>query len=1233
VKLEGLLGVDAIRFFKEFRLVQVNNKGSAFAYSGGIIPFGSVDSLLPKEAKFRANQPRLFKEKAGGCANSSIVNFVLNPLGDQFDPVHSIVQDSAVEGRLDRLFSVEALGLKEDEYSDYDAQQIAKFESSIENRNGEYFVDLPWIEDKVSAVRSNFTLAKVVLERVRKKLHSSGMFQAYNEVFLQQLREGILEEIDLNAIDPSQHVWIPHRAVIRTGDQVTTKVRPVLNCSLKVDQTPSLNESAYPGVNLLTKLADLLLKVRLDDYLVMSDIRKAFLMIKLKQEIDRNRFSILWVDESGKLKAYRYSSLVFGFISSPFILNYVIKHHVKQYPQDEVSSILDSNFYVDNLFFTGNDLSKLTYLYKESLARMAEGGFHLRSWASNNPELCEVFRREGVGADHQATAEKLLGYNYFPKSDAIAVAGASFNDNPQFSKRIILSEISKIFDPLGLCSPVTVRGKLLMKRIWTSKVGWDEPLPEEIIADWLQLKHDLQTLSEVQFDRKVARKDEEVSLILFTDASKQFYGFNAYVVSESETEPRAKLAFAKVKNAPFKSKSLPTLELMAVLLCLKCLDTLLAAFSDLKIKNVTIGVDAQIVLSWVTSGKVKTKNLFARNRVNDVLSVLRSLKSAKGLECKFKYVPTGMNPSDMLTRGLTLKEWTSNLNFWKFGPSFLNSKPLLWPDAELGCLSSQSKILTNIGKANCKESLFPLNRFSSFNKLVSVTALVLTFVRKLRKLPCDGVDARIQARQYWLKFEQENHFFDVLTFLQSPQKEPPLLVKNLNLFIDSDSIIRSRGRLDKCVSLSYDVKNPILLPRESFLALLIVRDFHERIKHLGVSSTLNAIRNAGFWIPKGRATVKSIISKCILCKKLNSLSFKYPKVTDFVADRVNFTKPFQHTGVDYTGHIYVKYGDKVVKMYILIFTCLNVRAIHLELLPSLSTSDFLMAFVRFTNLHCIPNNLYSDNASTFLQAGELLDGSSIDNEFNQFLYKHCIKHIKIPLYSAWVGAAWERLIRVVKSCFYKTVGRRKLEYFQVLTLLSDVTNSVNSRPLTYVDSEDAGFHALTPNSFLKLETGRSLVLPPGDASLGSDRSVLVASLEGREELFDAFKEQWYSEYILSLREADRDRFEASWSDTIKVGDVVLISAPGKSRPFWSMGRVVELLTGRDQKTRCVKVMKPDRSVDVFSINLLYPLELSADVIPSASGTERSPARAPAASNERPKRAAAVECCRKLKLCN
>ena len=59
----------------------------------------------------------------------------------------------------------------------------------------------------------------------------------------------------------------------------------------------------------------------------------------------------------------------------------------------------------------------------------------------------------------------------------------------------------------------------------------------------------------------------------------------------------------------------------------------------------------------------------------------------------------------------------------------------------------------------------------------------------------------------------------------------------------------------------------------------------------------------------------------------------------------------------------------------------------------------------------------------------------------------------IPVYSPWVGSTWERLIRVVKNCIRKTVGRAKIEYFDMLTLLCDVENAVNFRPLTYRTSE------------------------------------------------------------------------------------------------------------------------------------------------------------------------------------
>ena len=92
--------------------------------------------------------------------------------------------------------------------------------------------------------------------------------------------------------------------------------------------SPSPNESAYQGIDLLSNLFEFLLKIQNDKYLMMSDIKHAFLSIKLRTDEDKNNFSIFWIDPSGNLVAYRYQTIVFGFISSPFILNHLIKFHV-----------------------------------------------------------------------------------------------------------------------------------------------------------------------------------------------------------------------------------------------------------------------------------------------------------------------------------------------------------------------------------------------------------------------------------------------------------------------------------------------------------------------------------------------------------------------------------------------------------------------------------------------------------------------------------------------------------------------------------------------------------------------------------------------------------------------------------------------------------------------------------------------------------------------------------------
>ena len=127
----------------------------------------------------------------------------------------------------------------------------------------------------------------------------------YQEVFDKQLEDGIIDEVKVNPSNYDNHIWIPHRPVIRTEEQVTTKIRPVFNCSLKTEETlPSLNEAAYPGIDLMGSVLKLLFfYFKTNKIVMLSDIKQAFLMVKLKNEVDKNMFCFFW-KRGDKLVAY-----------------------------------------------------------------------------------------------------------------------------------------------------------------------------------------------------------------------------------------------------------------------------------------------------------------------------------------------------------------------------------------------------------------------------------------------------------------------------------------------------------------------------------------------------------------------------------------------------------------------------------------------------------------------------------------------------------------------------------------------------------------------------------------------------------------------------------------------------------------------------------------------------------------------------------------------------------------
>ena len=1034
-------------------------------------------------------------------------------------------------------------------------------------------------------------ISLAVAERVYNKLDDKGILDKYEEVFDQQEALGIIEPVDKRV--PGQ-VFIPHRPVIKADDLTTTKIRPVFNCSLKVGKSPSLNEAAFPGIDLMNNLLSLLLYFRSNNCVILADIVKAFLQIRLSEEEDRNRFCF-FRKINGHYVPYRYNTIIFGFVSSPFILNFIVQHHLSVNTNLEVASLIKNKFYVDNLIYTSNNVEELPQMVSLINKLMIDGGLPLREWTSNNTSVLSSLSEEEVSNKEEV---KVLGYIYNRSEDSLKLKNASLNCNAS-TKRQILSSLASVFDPIGIFAPVLLQGKLLIREMCQRMIDWDLELDSETLSKWGKLCKTFQEVSNTAFSRKALDMDLPIKLFVFSDASKEAYGCCIYVVQGQSCS----LLFSKVKVSPIKERTLPTLELLATQLALKCLRTI---FDDglivkSRLDSVTLFVDSQVVLSWILSNKVPKKNVFVRNRVKEISDLLDYLK-CNFSPINFSYIPSLHNQADFLTKPCSSKTFLERFNCWVYGPSWIFSPPQEWPKGQLGCIPSEVKgdlINPILGPAK-PPPLIDISKFSSFSKLLGVSVKVFTAVSRFKKCSEDGTVNL--ARNYLIAKMQEESFPLELAYLHDPSTavEIPNLVKTLNLFLDQHNLIRSKGRIDKNVDLKYEVVNPVLLSNDHHLTKLVIYHAHCYSMHMGLQSTLNFLRMHGYWIIKARQAVQKVLRTCIICKRYNALPGNYPSPSSLPASRVNLSVPFAHTGVDYTGHMWVrnKAGEKS-KIYILIFTCFNTRAVHLEAVDAMSTAEFILAFVRFVNKYGTPKVVYSDNAKSFVQAGSIIDNLLSSSEFEEKFRMASIGHKTIPIYAAWYGATWERLIKTVKHCLFKVLGRAIPTLSEFVTFLSDIQKTLNNRPLTYRSSENE-IDIITPNHFLIGRPIHSIIL--GDYEQVPEweyneeegySSQLVRVLNLRDYLYEEFKDRWLNEYLLNLREKDRASFNTQkiWEK----GEVALLKLPSKNKPYWPLVKVVDTYPDQDLVTRTVRVLKSDgKEVNVNSKHLI-PLEIYSEL--------------------------------------
>ena len=1121
-----------------------------------------------------------------------------------------------------KLWELDSIGINPHEPSPDEQCAYNEFLNTITYTDNQYWVRLPWKLNK-PYLANNYSVALGQLySQINHLSKHPELLDCYDKLIHEQLDKGFIEEVPNACVTESVH-YLPHHCVRKISK--TTPVRIVYNCSSKSKSSASLNECLNTGPSLTSILGNVLVKFRTKQFGYTADISKAFLKIGL-QECDRDFTRFLWLanphDTNSKLKTYRFKSVLFGATSSPFLLQATLKYHFYN-SKSPLKDLLKEGFYVDNLIGSADSESELFEVYHIANEELNKANMPLGQWNTNNKALQNKIAIDYPVYDREEEIS-VLGVIWNVKSDTLHLKFVEFDKKQVITKRSLLSLVSMVFDPLGLCSPVLVKGKLLIQSAWQLNVKWDDELPTNFHDQWADLQTEFEKLPHINFPRSTANSQQEYSLNIFCDASTKAYGAVAYMTDMAESH----LLMSKVKVAPLQSRTLPQLEITAVQVGCYLAKYLKEQLSQIKMTEINLWTDSEVVLQWINNDK--SKITYVKNRVANIKLVSNNMR--------FFYVGTKENPADLLSRGIKVDKFANN-PLWFYGPAWLHDKKL-WPPQKWEVAVVSEIVAENLPVVEPVKCVFPVEKFSSFDKLIRITRYIFKFLKIMIPtlvLPHPEI--------YWIKVLQRQNFPIIYELLQGKDLSgvgtSRRMIKDLGLYLDPfDSLIKSRGRIQHS-DLAIQGKHPILLASKSYLASLIIQRAHRLTFHGGVQETLLQVRKQ-FWIPKGRQAVKTIISSCVHCKKILGKPYKYPGPPPLPKERVTLGYPFENVGIDYTGALTITDTKSKCpeKYYICLFTCMATRAVHLELASDLSAQTFINLFRRFCARRSTPSLVISDNGTNFIASAKFFEDQLTNSSVMSYMTEQKITWKFINPRSPWQGGFYERLIGLVKTCLKKVLYRKKINYDELQTFLTEVEARVNNRPLTYIVDERDSVEPLTPSHFLH---GRTLqVLPPLVTENPNDppymdHSALNKMYSFMSSALNQFAKLWHKEYLVSLREKHYGNEKANQTENINKGDVVLIDN-NSPRETWPLGRIEELHYDSEGIIRSVDVFH-NGTTSLRTLNKLIPLEVSElissssnvkDSINNASslGSESSrpldSTRAVDGDSSRPKREAAVK---------
>lgn len=882
---------------------------------------------------------------------------------------------SALDNLLARFWQIEETGreVKRSRVEEMCEQHLIN--NYKHDRNGRFIVKIPFKENINKLGRSK----RLAIQRffmLEKKLTKFPLIKKEYAYFMSEYeRLGFMSEINESEYDKAGY-YLPHHCVIREFSE-TTKLRVVFDASMKTDTGLSLNDYQLVGPRIQNELFALLLRFRKHNFVMAADISKMFLMVLLDPE-QRKFQKILWrSDASKELKCYELNTVSFGMAASPWLaIRSLYQLGIDcENINPKVSKIIKQDFYVDDLLTGCDSKTELLQLQKGISKILHNGGFELRKWLTNDQCLQKQFLINNnlevstltIGENK---TKKMLGVHWNANRDEILYSMSIENNNKIVTKRVVLSMICQIYDPLGLLGPIIIVAKIIIQKLWQAKISWDEALPQNLYNEWLQFQKDLPLINNIKLTRQVVIPNYcYIELYVFADASESAYGASIYIRSCNKSKIyKSRLLTAKSRVAPIKQLSLPRLALCAALLAAqltqKCIESI-----EINFDRVYYWSDSTIVLCWLKGEPIQWKT-FVGNRVSEI-QILTNIDS-------WHHANSQDNPADLISRGLNGSSLVANEFWWK-GPKWLESNDLqMYLNSTPECKSNdilEKRILAHI---TIVHEFDIISKYSTFKKLQRVIAYVLRFPfnlkskkRELNHLTSNELENAVVVI---LKLAQKQSFSEEYNLLLQSNpvgRKSPLLC--LDPFMDERGLIRLGGRIQQS-NCNYDKKHPIILSSKHIITKLILRDEHQKLLHCGPTMLLASIRER-FWPIAGLNLAKHIVRSCVKCFKASPTNTPQYLMGNLPSYRVNQCFPIFNTGCDFAGPFLLRdrntrlaRGAKLIKAYVCLFICMATKAIHIKLVSEMTTESFLAALKRFISRRGKPLNIYTDNGSNFIGA-------------------------------------------------------------------------------------------------------------------------------------------------------------------------------------------------------------------------------------------------------------------------